>query len=382
MFFQKAALQLSQDPNYIICKNMKNSSEVQLEKFILKGLVEEWNLVCSVYSIETKGRFYCPLFSLSNSKTNLGLWNPSKYEISIQREFAFKESWEKIRLVLKHEMAHQYADMILKTQKGEGPHGKTFKKACEILRIPHGRSLDPEGLQLEKNSNDRVLTKIKKLLSLATSSNSNEAELAMEKAYKLMSKYNFDNNDLKDYSYLSMRIGKPGLRHYKEFYHLASFLSEFYFVYCIWVPYYIKEKGKTGRILEISGKSVNIEIASYVHDYILNYINRTWDEYSLGKKLGRYRKSDFAMGIIHGFSTKLRKNNQQPLNSSGNLPIVLKADPEISDFLRWYYPSIRRSSRKGSVAKEHYDEGVKKGREMIISRGINQKKNKRALLPH
>ncbi len=80
-----------------------------------------------------------------------------------------------------------------------------------------------------------------------------------------------------------------------------------------------------GRVLEISGTLQNVKIASYVYDFVHNYINSSWAIYNKNKKHSRYRKTDFATGIIDGFTSKLShqkesKNNTSSYRNNKNIP--------------------------------------------------------------
>jgi predicted SprT family Zn-dependent metalloprotease len=352
------------------------NKNLEFEKFILQGLKQEWIMTAGLYCADQNKNFKCPVFSLNDSKSFFGLWNLARYEISIQRNFALKESWEKIRHVLRHEMAHQYADVVLK-QKNEPSHGKSFQKACKILRVSSKASFDLINDKTCFLNSNSCVSKIKKLFSLSTSSNANEAELAMKKAHELMEKYNFDKIDISKEDYFSVFLGKPGLRHFKEAYYLAGLLSRFYFVYPVWVPCFVKEKGKTGKILEISGRFSNVQIASYVYDYVNSYIDKVWVEFNSNNLHGRYNKSDFAAGIIHGFSSKLEeKNNYSNYHSQSNLPAAIDSDPDLKPYLDWYYPKLSSKTKKSTVSKDIYEKGIKKGKELTISKGISENKFK------
>jgi len=269
-------------------------------------------------------------------------------------------------------MAHQYADVVLK-QKNEPSHGKSFQKACKILRVPGKASFDLINDKTDFLNSSSCVSKIKKLFSLSTSSNANEAELAMKKAHELMEKYNFDRGDSETEGYFSVFLGKPALRHFKEAYYLAGLLSRFYFVYPVWAPCFVKEKGKTGKILEISGRISNVQIASYVYDYVNSYIDKTWVEFNSKNMLGRYKKSDFAAGIINGFSSKLEhKTSYCNYNSFSNLPVAIESDPYLKEYLDWYYPKLSSKTKKSTVSKDIYEKGIKKGRELTISKGISE----------
>ncbi len=113
------------------------------------------------------------------------------------------------------------------------------------------------------------MTRIKKLLALAESSNAHEAEAAMMKAHELIAKYNIDlinTNERREF--MSIFLGKPALRHWREDYHLAGLIQDFYFVQGIWVPAYVVDKEKMGRVLELSGTARNLKIAEYVLEFV------------------------------------------------------------------------------------------------------------------
>ena len=343
----------------------------KLEQFILKGLIDEWHLITDIYNIDKQGGFVCPVFSFTDSESFLGKWEFNKYQISIQRKFAVEQPWENIRFVLKHEMAHQYADTVLKSS-GETPHGKSFKKACKILRIPEKSVYDFCGEKNETVEKRSLISKVKKLFSLAGSDNFNEAENAMKKAHELMIRHNFETFDLESNNYSSKCLGKPALKHFRESYYLSSMLARFYFVYPVWVPFFVKEKGKTGKVLEISGELRNIEIASYVYDFVNFYIDKSWKDFNKNRNLTRYKKTDFAIGIIEGFSSKIQNSHNYKKNKN-NLPVAAENDPKLNKYLEWYYPVLRKQSKKGGVSKDLYDHGVKKGKEMVISKGVTEK---------
>ncbi|MBU4011732.1 MAG: SprT-like domain-containing protein, partial [Proteobacteria bacterium] len=280
----------------------------ELERKILHGIALEWET--AKYLLDPKYRKFLqiPAFSLKDMKRRLGYWSGEKNEICINRDLALSCKWDFVKKILLHEMAHQVAQQIFGAE-AETPHGPLFKKACYILRADYKASenYSINNNNIEADDHDTtILLRIKKLFALAESSNRNEAESAMKKAHELVAKYNIEiiAND-SDRHFTSISAGGPALRHPKEDYYLAGLLRDYYFVWTIWVPAYIIEKGKMGRVLELSGTLENIEIASYVHDFIKHYIESRWLEYNNKKQLNRHRKTDFAAGIIKGFSTKL-----------------------------------------------------------------------------
>ena len=219
----------------------------------------------------------------------------------------------------------------------------------------------------------KILERVAKLLELARDpANRHEAEAAMIKAHQLVAKYNIDllaRN--KRRNYVSFFIGIPALRHFREEYQLASLIQDFYFVEGIWVSAYVVAKCKMGRVLEISGTESNVRMADYVHAFVCRFIDSSWLKYNKDKKLGRYRKSDFAVGIIEGFRSKLETQHEKEEQSEQTYAIVKAKDPLLADYLRDRYPRLRSFRRNGSSQDDDiYNDGIRVGKKLVIARGI------------
>ncbi|MBW1890303.1 MAG: DUF2786 domain-containing protein [Deltaproteobacteria bacterium] len=353
----------------------------QLERNILQGLSLEWENALWVLKEAQRKKMKKPLFSLKDMGRQLGTWSREKNEISLSRKHVLNYPWEDVREILLHEMAHQYADQILNAGD-KLPHGRLFQEACFILRANPSASGSFKPLHERvhgepRDRRDRHLLRIKKLMSLAESKNRHEAEAAMAKAHDLMKKYNLEllsQNKTRDY--ISMFVGHPALRHFRESYYLANLLQEYYFVQGLWVSAYVLEKGKMGRALEISGTVQNVKIASYVHAFVNHYIDSQWRVYRHGKKLNRYRKSDFAVGLIEGFINKLTTRAEtRDKNSAPNARSLVKfADPLLGDYMAYKYPNTRSFSRKTTNHNtDILEDGYKIGEKMVISKGISHR---------
>ena len=223
---------------------------------------------------------------------------------------------------------------------------------------------------------------MKKLMALAESGNRHEAEAAMAKAHELIAKYNVDlvSEEHGQRDFTSVFVGKPTLRHSREDYHLAHLLQDFYFVHGIWVSAYVVEKEKMGRVLEISGTLQNIKLASYVHDFVCRFIGSQWVEYNKDKKLNSYRKSDFAVGVIQGFRSKLEQSQKQ-IKSRDESALVKMEDPLLAAYLAYRYPRIV-TFRRGisSHDKKVLRDGERVGQRLVISKGITEEHRSGKLL--
>ncbi len=219
-------------------------------------------------------------------------------------------------------------------------------------------------------------------MALAQSQNQHEAESAMAKAHEFIAKYNIDILAREEgRHFVSVFVGHPALRHFREDYHLASLLQDFYFVYGIWVPAYVLDKGKMGSVLEISGTIQNVRIASYVHDFVKRFIDSRWQGYNKKRGLNRYRKTDFAVGILKGFRSKLKWQDTQRRRHKGKLGLIKIEDPLLQEHVNYRYPYT--ASIRGKVLRGHEDvlrDGIGVGRKLVISKGITEEGTKRRLL--
>ena len=88
-------------------------------------------------------------------------------------------------------MAHMVVDEIHKLGGQVNPHGEMFKKSCMALEIDDSRTASSDELSLlTLEENEKIVGKIHKLMALSGSPNQFEAEVALQKAHHLMTKYN------------------------------------------------------------------------------------------------------------------------------------------------------------------------------------------------
>ena len=232
--------------------------QTAFERRILQGLSAEWESATWLLPDELRRSLKNPLFRLADNTACLGSWDSSKREISINRQLAAKGRWDDVKEVLLHEMAHQVAHEALQAA-AETAHGEGFRSACRMLRANPAAS--GEHLPLRERlrrgeqlgTEDRIVVRIQKLMALAESSNPNEAHAAMRKAHEMISRHNVQLIDkgIKQ-TYVSIFLGTPKLRHFREAYQLAHLLQAFYFVQGIWIQAWVMEKSRMGRVLEIS----------------------------------------------------------------------------------------------------------------------------------
>jgi len=351
----------------------------ELERRILHGLACEWESARWILSSSNREKLRKPLFSIREMNSKWGYWSEEKNEICLSRNLVLNHSWDAVREILLHEMAHQFAGQVL----GAGskpPHGPKFKRACYLLRANPSasgnyRPLDEVVSHDSTGPEDKIMVRVKKLMALAQSKNQHEAEAAMAKAHEFIEKYNVDllaRNENRHFA--SVFVGSPALRHFREDYHLSSLLQDSYFVFGIWVPAYVMEKRKMGNVLEISGTLQNVRIASYVYDFVKHFIDSQWYEYNKDKGLSRYRKTDFAVGILEGFRSKLKLQTEKRKKIKSRLALIKIQDPLLEKHMNYKYPRTTTVRGKALRKDKHVlKDGISIGNRLVIFRGITQK---------
>lgn len=350
-----------------------------IERRILHGLSCEWETALWVLDDRERRRMRPPLFSLRDYRKTWGAWSGERREISLSRDLVLHHSWDAVVEVLLHEMAHQFAEEVLGTRE-EAAHGPAFQRACFLLRANPKASgkylpLDDRVARDGQGGEDRTVRRARKLLALAESPNRNEAEAAMAKAHELICRHNLQLLERKDRrDFTSIFVGRPALRHGREDYALANLLQDFYFVQGIWVPAYVLEKGKMGRVLEISGTGQNVKLASYVHDFVRGFIDSQWGLYNEGKGLGRRRKTDYGAGIIEGFRSKLASQGKERRKTGLRRALARLQDPLLKEYLAYRYPRTVSEKRYTTGKDEKVtSDGREAGRKLVIHRGITER---------
>ena len=349
-----------------------------LERRILMGLAAEWAAAAEALPERFRRLIFPPLFAICDMGGRLGRWHPQRAEIALHPRMVFDHPWDAVKDVLLHEMAHQLA-AAMPGGNSEPPHGPVFHEACRLLCADPRASGTYPTLQERiaagsLRENDRLLLRIEKLLALAGSHNRHEAESAMRKAHQLIRKYNVDlQRRAADRSFVSLFLGKPALRRFRECYHLARLLQEYYFVQGVWVSAWVVEKAKMGRVLEISGSCANVQMAEYVYHFVNRFIDAEWRRFNRTRRLNRYRKTDFAVGVIEGFREKLSgaAAHRQTADETALVPI---SDPLLDRYVQHRYPRLRSFRPDDGHADESViGEGVRRGRTPVIARGVADK---------
>lgn len=308
----------------------------------------------------------CPLITLSQSQAVLGRWHASPRRIEISLEHIKTDLWLEVMETLRHEMAHQYVSEVLRPSQ-EAPHGSAFRHACRRLRCtPQSRG--PTGGQPEL-SNEPLLRRLRKVLSLASSPNEHEAQAAVKKAQRLLLEYNIDLVELdQQRDFTSRALGAVKGRRASYELWLAQILQAFFFVQVLWVPSYRAEADKDGSVLQVYGTPTNLAMASYVYDYLTTLLERLWMAYKEQHQVpgNRHRRGFFA-GVLEGFHTKLQAETQQITKAA---TLVWQGDGRLQEYYRYMNPHVRTRQGRGVQINDAYQHGLEEGQRVSIHRPL------------
>ncbi|MBK8256366.1 MAG: DUF2786 domain-containing protein [Polyangiaceae bacterium] len=307
---------------------------------------------------------YCNV-ELSDTMTLLGRYNVATKTIELQEKMVLEKPWGVTIEVLKHEMAHQYVVEVLGITD-ETSHGPAFRKVCDQVGIDASAAGVPTAAGAGDPEAIKVLERIAKLLALAESSNENEAQAAMAAAQRLMLKHNIDQMAARaERGYTFRHLGEATGRVSEAGRIVSAILGSHFFVECIWVPAYRPHDGIWGHVLEVCGTLPNIEMASYVHDFLHHTAETLWRLHKRALRIRNNRdRRPFITGVMTGFYEKL--NREKSLNAERGLVWVKDAD--LDDFYRNRHRRIRNVRFGGSPRTEAHAHGRAAGRNIELHR--------------
>lgn len=346
-----------------------------LETALLRELLRTWEHYNRLHFREA---MRAPSVDLADGQRALAHWRPSERRITFNRRLVAEQPWTVVLEVLRHEMAHQYVSEVLGVTD-EPAHGAAFRRVCSEHGIDAGASglPTPDGDE-ERSAHVRVVRRIQKLLALGDSPNENEAAAAMAAAQRLMLEHNVAwAEDARHSGYGFRQLGQPRLRTPAHERILAGLLADHFFVHAIWVPAWIPERGKRGRVLEVSGTAPNLDTADYVHAFLVRTAKGLWKDWKrahpdrMHGERGRY-----LLGVMLGFRDKL--DAQQRHHEETGL--VWVGDAGLEDFVTRRHPRLRSTRAVRFQMTPAYRHGRDEGRKIELRRGVTEDPQNRARL--
>jgi len=271
--------------------------------------------------------------------------------------------------VLEHELAHWIND--LKNPFEKDSHGAEYKAICKEFDIDGRAKASIESTWAESPSEgmksvNRVVDKVKKLLSLASSQNQNESEVAAQKANDILAKHNLENMDNSQgsdeliYMDTLLEVKKKSFK-----YKIISVILETYNVYALWNS--ARDYSHKGRkrsyifMLEVSGDKANVEVAKRVFSFLDQELDRLFE------LSGAADKKSFFAGIRAGYLEKLKKSRSESGRAKENALVEYKKKIALKAKRDFYSNiSISSTSSKSRIDSNSYNKGMDSGKKLSI----------------
>lgn len=303
------------------------------------------------------------------SPDKLGWFNPDNFQIGINKNLVFLAKPEVLKNILRHELAHMH--VYLNYSEAVQAHGAEFRQTCrdfgwgEEVYKAYG-DLKKENSLTSAPEFEKILSKVKKLLKLASSANQHEASAATAKANELLLKYNLDHIDQTEESDEEVCV--------KNVYEAKRKNVQMSALYEILENFYVQpvfNRGQHKAYLEVIGSRTNVEMADYMAKFLVNEFERL---YKLSGLKGTSAKNSFIRGIAEGFNEKIeaqKKSDPSLKRELIRLDKVLKAQVEI------VYSRMGSSSSSVSSHDAHANSlGKQAGSNLNINKGLSQGRQK------
>lgn len=331
------------------------------ESLLIHELLEEWRRINQLHFREA---LRAPIIALSDGKTTLGMWTSSVRTLSLSRALVIAQPWGAVVEVLKHEMAHQYVDEVLRAD--ETAHGPAFQEICRRLAI------DPAAGGLPKSASN-AMRKVQRLLALAESSNVHEAESAARAARRLMLRHNLSQAGTSQYGF--RHLGRARSRRPLHEKLLAAILIDHFFVSGIWTSAFDVETGKRGRLLEICGTPENLEVACWMHGFLQEAAERLWRAHRGKTSAPGRERQRFLAGVMVGVRQQLTAQQRQ--DEASGLVWVGSAGQE--NYLHTRHPRRRAAQPSTMRSGAAMSSGTVAGRRLKLRRPVTGREGPKLL---
>lgn len=332
----------------------------RLESLLVRELLAEYRRLDADHF---KDSLRVPTIALVGTSARLGAWQGATRTLEISRPLVLSESWGVVVEVLKHEMAHQYAQEVLGAAD-EAAHGPAFRQVCDRFGIDAAA----RGVPVSAGGDaGRVIAKVAHLLALAESPERHEAQAAMAAAQRLMLKHNLEQAPASLRGYEFRHLGRVTGRTTEAERLLAMILGKHFFVEVIWVPVYRPALGKRGSVLEVSGTPENLAMAAHVHSFLSATAERLWEEHRARTGLSRMERRTYLSGVMAGFAEKLDRQARAQQKEG----LVWIKDADLGSYQHKRHPYVRHVRYAGNRRTVVFADGKVAGHAIVLRQPIS-----------
>jgi hypothetical protein len=331
-------------------------------------LVNEMNINMKRTRFEYNRYLYPLHFVCFEDNNLLGYFDHSNYTIGINKKLIYTAKETTLKNIIRHELAHLYC--FLQYGRTIKDHGVEYREVCKSF--DWDKEIYSAKLNLEEDFNriegeikaEGILSKVKKLLKLADSSNEYESQIATKKANELLLKYNLQKvtDDDTEYYVASVMNAKKK----------TALMTAIYDILPLFLVRPVFNHTKNGIELEITGTLTNIELASYVADFLSTEMERLYKVHrSINPHLkGISAKNSFMRGVSKGYIKKV-KSNYNKLDEQQSKALVV-VEHNLTKTIGEIYKGLSFSYSNSKSCRESENAGKKAGAKMNINPALKQ----------
>lgn len=208
-----------------------------------------------------------------------------------------------------------------------------------------------------------VLDKIKKLLRLGQSPNRHEAELAVQRAFELASRYQIDiesvslEDDVR--KIVAEHFPAPGRLSFTRK-KILNLLQTYFNVSIVTqiIPKWLRSETRQPKITFI-GKTVDIQIAIYVYDFLHTCAASSLKEFikEHRRRPSRSAQQNFIQGFIWGVASGLRQAKAELTEQQNAL--IVSEDGRRKQFSADYFKDTKLSVVKTEIDRQNRNASLK-----------------------
>lgn len=212
---------------------------------------------------------------------------------------------------------------------------------------------------------NKTYEKIKKLLSLANSSNENEAKAAAAMASKLMIKFNISKEEVE----LKKKYEEAVIKEASSRSNLDGFILPLINKYFFVLASVRRDRLKKVTQTRFTGTTENIEIATYMYEFLTRAFKDSWMDYKKANKLTSSSRSSFYSGMYKGLMDKFEAAKVEVEQETG---LVVVPDAGIKKYLASKGVRLSQTTNRTRLRDVGAAEaGVNIGRNLQIRAGVH-----------
>jgi hypothetical protein len=321
-----------------------------LERLVLAQLLDAW----VQHNWSLFGRRMSPPGLALEDMSGHGRWERLTRRLVLSRRLVAHGTWIEVLEVLKHEMAHQYVDEVLRVTD-ETAHGATFRAVCRERAID-ARAASPA---VAVDAADAITERVRRLLALADRGTEHEAHVALQSAMRLMARHGITSTPAREEpAWAARQIDDVRPRWPAHRTALVGALSRHLGCPTLWVRGCDASNGKIGSAVEVVGRPETLELFEHMYVFVLRAVERGWLEHRRAHPhvSDRDRRS-FLLGAVQGFARTLDRE-VAALREEG---LVWSRDAAIDDVHARRHPKVTRRGGGSYLLNDAHAAGQREG---------------------